>query len=222
MRRTVVVMFASLALVSAVVAGPNSGPPSHPPASGVSPYQPQTYGLCSAPQNPADYASSPVPVSEDACRYYQDFKSTSPTATYGSTCGGYAVTFGPSGALDPSLTNLNLTADWGDTALTAATCGDARIAAVGWGYRCKDAACKTGTWEVIGGPEQRKGTWNAIGKVCYTELGWTKSGIAYHTLSVDVIATQKQGAVFVKRRASATIDVWRNNGKCLQGSNVKK
>ena len=198
MRRTGVVALLVLAIVSEASA--KGGPPvvsPNPPGVGMGPVaQPikPTYGLCSGPQNPDALATSPIPVSEDNCRFYQTFKATSPTAKYGSSCGGYAVTFGPSGGLDHTLTDIMLSADWGDTPPTAATCADSRVAAVGWGYRCSDATCTTGAWEVIGGPSSRKGAWNAISQVCYLELGWSAGGTVYTTLSVDVIATQKQGA----------------------------
>ena len=64
--------------------------------------------------------------------------------------------------------------------------------------------------------------WDAAAKACFLEIGWTSAVHPYQTLNVDVIASQKQGSVYVKKRASASINRWRYDGQCIQGVIPKK
>jgi len=101
--RMTIVLWGILAVQVTAIAAPATGTTmsssEHLVPTGTVP-QSATYGLCSGPQNAEDFPSSPVQVVETTCDYTQEFHSTSPTASYGSTCGGFTVAFGPKG--DPT------------------------------------------------------------------------------------------------------------------------
>jgi hypothetical protein len=179
------------------------------------PVKAASYGLCNAPQNADAFPSSPVPVEPSKCHNSQKFSATSSTPSTGGSCGGFTVAFGPMGDLKPYLDGVTLAADWGDVALTAANCASARLAAVGWGARCTDDACTSAQWEKIGGPQQRKGTWNATNQKCYMPLTFASADKKYKTLNLDIIATVVENGQTVRKRAKGTITVRRGNGKCF-------
>jgi hypothetical protein len=175
-----------------------------------------TYGLCSGPQNADAFPSSPVPVQHNQCDNSQQFSATSSTPSTGGSCGGFTVAFGQLGDLKPYLNKVMLTAAWGDVPLTATNCASARLAAVGWGERCSDEDCTSAQWEKLGGPQQRKGTWNATKQACNPGVviffGVAKE--KYKTLNLDIITTVVENGKTVRQRAKGTIKVWRGNGKC--------
>ena len=174
-----------------------------------------TSELCNAPQNADDFPSSPVPIQEGKCEIYQEFKSISPNANYGGSCGGFTVAFGPKGDLKLAMKRYRLRADWGDTGPTPALCAGARVTAAAWGYRCDDTDCTAGAWERIGTAKSRNGSWSRPDKRCVLELTFLASNKTYQTLNVDVIASQKQGGTTERRRAKASIYAERGNGKCV-------
>jgi hypothetical protein len=175
-----------------------------------------TYGLCSGPQNADAFPSSPVPVEHGKCENSQKFSATSDGPSTGGSCGGFTVAFGPMGDLKPYLNKVMLTAAWGDRPLTAANCASARLAAVGWGERCGNDDCTSAQWEKLGGPQQRKGTWNTTKQACYLGVviffGVAKE--KYKTLNLDIITTVVEAGKTVRKRAKGTINVQRGNGKC--------
>ena len=173
-----------------------------------------TYGLCDAPQNADDFASSPVPVTAGKCENTQQFSSTSVQPSTGGACGGYTVAFGPLGDLKPFLDHVNLIADWGDAPLTEAQCAKARVAAIGWGARCTNAACTEAEWQKLGDPKQHVGFWNSNSKVCYIGVNFVSAETKFRTLNIDVIATLDQNGTMVRKRAKGTIIASHPNGKC--------
>jgi hypothetical protein len=173
-----------------------------------------TYGLCDAPQNADDFASSPVSVTAGKCDNTQQFSSTSVQPSTGGACGGYTVAFGPLGDLKPFLDRGNLIADWGDAPLTGAQCAKARVAAIGWGARCINAACTEAEWQKLGDAKQRAGTWNPNSKVCYICTNFYSSDTKFRTLNLDIIATLDQNGTLVRKRAKGTIIASHPNGKC--------
>jgi hypothetical protein len=176
-----------------------------------------TYGLCIAPQNADAFASSPVPVLEDQCSYHQRFEATSAGPSHGSSCGGFTVAFGPLGDLkrDAPWSRYEVRASWGDTPLGQAECAAARISAVAWGARCSTPECPEATWEKLGGPQSKKGTWQPGGKACALELVFFgKPESIYKTINVDVITTLAQGGQTTRKRAFASIRASRGNGNC--------
>jgi hypothetical protein len=195
------------------------GSPTETPLPDVEkqpPTKPVTYGLCDAPQNADAFPSSPVRVVPGTCQNSQQFTATSPGPSTGGNCGGFTVAFGPMGDLKPYLNHsIILRADWGDTALTAATCAQAKVAAVAWGARCTDKLCTTAEWEKIGGPKQRTGTWNTTSGTCYISVQFNSSDKEFKTLNIDVIATLPAGGQTVRKRAKGYIYVSQPNGKCL-------
>ena len=106
-------------------------------------------------------------------------------------------------------------AEWGDTALTAANCAKAKVAAIGWGARCTNDACTTAEWQKIGGPKQKTGTWNATSNTCDTLIQFNSSDKKFKTLNIDIIATLPEGVHTVRKRAKGFIYVSHPNGKCL-------
>jgi hypothetical protein len=222
MRTTASVLLGAIAFHSIALSAPTAGTelvPTEQPQVGVR-QQPQmaTYGLCDGPQPADDFPSNPVPVSENRCELFQEFKATSPNANYGSSCGGFTVSFGPMGDLRHNWTRYSLKAGWGDAPLTAANCATARLAAIAWGYRCDNADCSVGAWERIGTPRSRAGTWNATSQICSLEVAFAAADKVYNTLSIDVIATQAQGQSTVRKRAKGSIVASRGNGKCYSSS----
>jgi hypothetical protein len=160
---SVCAVVASMNFNASALAEPVKGQVSttaRPPADITKPAPKPTYDLCNLPQNPAAFPSSPVPVEQDQCSYFQHFSAMSNTPTTGGSCGGFTIVFGQTGDLKPHLDRVSMKAEWGDLALTAANCANARIAAVAWGERCSDDACTSVQWEKIGGPQQGKGHWN--------------------------------------------------------------
>ncbi len=151
---------------------------------------------------------------ETTCDHTQEFHATSPTASYGSTCGGFTVAFGPKGDLKRNRRYLWLSANWGDTPLTQANCAGAHLAAAAWGYLCANAACTSGAWERISPARTAHGTWNTVSNVCYLGIGANTGNKNYSTVDIDVIATQGQGRTAVRKRASASIHNMQPNGKC--------
>lgn len=207
------------ALLAAPTVGSGALSSERPQLSETAPPPVLTYGLCNAPQNADDFASSPVAVQEDSCNYFQEFQATSPNTNYGSSCGGFTVAFGPIGDLKLNWKRYHLKAMWGDAPPTQANCALSRLAAVAWGWRCDDAACTTGAWERIGNPKSQKGTWNTTSQVCYIDIGFVAPlDRVYKTLNVDVIASQTQGQTTVRRRAKGWIHASRGNGKCFSAT----
>ena len=182
------------------------------------PYSAATYGLCSAPQNADDFASSPVPVETTRCEFIQRFSATSASPSSGASCGGYTVAFGPMGDLKRNMKSVTLTAAWGDAPLTATTCTSARLSAVAWGYRCDNDACSAGAWERIGTPRSVPGTWSANSQSCSLPLSLGGAGHSYSTLNIDVIGSVTQNGNPVRKRARATIEARRGNGQCYSAS----
>jgi hypothetical protein len=86
---------------------------------------------------------------------------------------------------------------------------------VGWGARCSDDACTSAQWEKIGGPQQRKGTWNATSQVCYVPITFASGSKKYKTLNLDIIATVVENGQTLRKRAKGTIMVRRGNGHCV-------
>ena len=105
--------------------------------------------------------------------------------------------------------------------MTATTCASAHLAFAGWGYRCDNAASSVGAWERIGVAQGRKGTWSTAGQVCLLALGANAVSKDYKTLTIDVIATQGQGASAACKRASAKIYAQRGNGKCFSTTRTR-
>lgn len=173
-----------------------------------------TYGLCSGPTNADAFPSSPVPVVEGQCERSQEFKSISPSDSYGASCGGYTIAFGPMGELRRTWKRRTLKAQWVGEPLTATTCPKARISAVAWGYRCDNEACSAGAWERIGKPTSRKGTWNAQSKTCYIDVGLSAPAKDFSTLNIDAIASLTQGGQTQRVRVGASIRGYGPNGKC--------
>jgi len=139
----------------------------HPLGTTPAPQPAATYGLCSGPQNADAFPSSPVPNVETQCEFTQQFHSTSPNASYGGSCGGYTVAFGPQGDLKRKRKYLWLKGEWADAQLTTqAACTAAHIAAASWGYLCTNAACTTGAWERIGTASSKTGYWNTNTNTC--------------------------------------------------------
>lgn len=211
-------LFALALACAAAGAAPDKGlSPGERPAGGAQrPPLKITHGLCDGPSNAEAFPSSPVATVEGQCENVQEFKSTSPTASYGSdTCGGYTAAFGPQGQLKPTWKKRMLRAAWAGPALTAATCGKSRIAAIAWGWRCSDAACSSGTWEKLGGPLSNLGKWNGVSKTCnIAAIFWAPQANTYATLSIDAIATQHDGSQWVRQRVAMTIRGESPNGKC--------
>ena len=210
----------AIVLPIASVAAP-PGPPTESPVTdvGTAPQPAATYGLCGAPQNADAFPSNPVAVYHGKCDNTQQFTATSPGPSTGGTCGGFTVAFGPMGDLKPSLNHsIILRAEWGDTALTAANCAQAKVAAVGWGARCTNDACTTAEWEKIGGPKQVKGTWNTTSNKCSTQVQFNSSDKKFKTLNIDVIATLPEGGKTVRKRAKGFIYVSHPNGKCFSAT----
>ncbi len=204
------------------LAAPNDGAP---PAAGqrVPPKQQLpdalvNFGLCSGPTNAAAFPSSPVPVVNGQCDWYQEFKSVSPDANYGGTCGGYTTAFGPQGDLKLNWKRSWLRARWVAEPLTSANCSAARIAAVAWGYRCNDTTCGSGQWEPLGVPTSRKGQWSATNKVCSIHVDFFAGEKIWQTLSIDAIATLTQDGKTVRRPVGATIQGTRPNAQCPEGT----
>jgi hypothetical protein len=209
--------WALLAVPLAALGAPSTGTLSsseHPLGAGTAPLPAATYGLCSGPQNADDFPSSPVPNVETQCEFTQQFHSTSPNASYGGSCGGYTVAFGPKGDLKRKRKYLWLKGEWGDVPLTQANCTTAHIAAASWGYLCTNAACTTGAWERIGAASTKKGFWNTTSQICYVAVQANTGNKDYQTVSIDIIATQGQGRTAVRRRAKASIYNVQPNGKC--------
>lgn len=187
---------------------------ARPQSDKTKPLPPATYGLCDAPQNADDFPSSPVPVEEDKCSHFQQFSVSSNTPSTGGSCGGFTVVFGPKGDLRPNLHRVDMKAEWGDVALTAANCANARVAAVAWGERCSDDDCTSAKWEKFGGPKQGKGTWNTTSQVCYVGVWLSSINKKYKTLNLDIITTLIENGKPVRKRAKGTIRVHIGNGKC--------
>ena len=216
---------AALAAVHAVTAAapvtgagteqPHAQPGGAPPAAA-------TYGLCAAPQNADAFPSQPVPVQKRPCEDYQRFESTSPGPSTGGTCGGYTVAFGPMGDLKRYWARYNLRAYWADTTPTAATCGSSYLAATAWGWRCDNADCSAGAWELIHAPYRRQGSWNVNSNTCYTDVSFTTSGKVYKTLNIDIIGTQGTAANAPRKRVRGVIDVSRGNGTCASASTAAR
>ncbi len=210
----------TIVLPIASLAAPPGAPTETPlPDVGTAPQPPKAmYGLCSGPQNADAFPSSPVAVEAGPCHNAQQYTATSPGPSTGGSCGGFTVAFGPMGDLKPSLNHsIKLRAEWGDTALTAANCTKAKVAAVGWGARCTNDACTTAEWEKIGGPKQKTGTWNATSNTCDTLIQFNSSDKKFKTLNIDIIATLPEGVHTVRKRAKGFISVSHPNGKCLSG-----
>jgi len=210
----------TIVLPIASLAAPMGSPTETPlPDVEKQPPPPATYGLCNAPQNADAFPSSPVRVVPGTCHNTQQYTATSPGPSTGGSCGGFTVAFGPMGDLNPNLNHsITLRAEWGDTALTAANCAKAKVAAVGWGARCTNDACTTAEWEKIGGPKQKTGTWNTTSNTCYTLVQFNSSDKKFKTLNVDIIATLPEGGKTVRKRAKGFIYVSHPNGKCLSTS----
>lgn len=186
---------------------------------GVPPPTLSTFGLCTGPQNALDFPSSPVPVTEDSCHYRQRFSATSvgPSNAPGS-CGGYSVSFGPMGDLRRDMKTARLTAEWGDSPITSASaCSTARLAAVGWGYRCDNDSCSQGAWEKIELQRQVEGSWSSSSQTCTLRIPIAGADNRYKTLNLDIIASQMVNNSRVRKRAKGTIEVERGNGKCVSG-----
>ena len=208
----------TIVLPIASLAGPPGAPTETPlPDVGTQPQPPAvTYGLCSGPTNADAFPSSPVLVLAGPCQNSQQYTATSPGPSTGGSCGGFTVAFGPMGDLKPSLNHsIILRADWGDTALTAANCAKAKVAAIGWGARCTNRTCTTAEWEKIGGPKQKTGTWNATNNTCSTLVQFNSSDKKFKTLNIDIIATLPEGGQTVRKGAKGFIHVSHPNGKCL-------
>ena len=109
---------------------------------------------------------------------------------------------------------MNLIADWGDAPLTEAQCAKARVAAIGWGARCTNAARTEAEWQKLGDPKQRFGIWNPNSKVCYISTNFYSSETKFRTLNLDIIATLDQNGTLVRKRAKGTIIASHPNGKC--------
>ena len=215
--RITLVSCALLAVPLVAVGAPSTAKLSsseHPVAVDTAPQPAATYGLCSGPQNADDFPSSPVPSVETQCEYTQQFHSTSPNASYGGSCGGYTVAFGPKGDLKRKRKYLWLRGEWADVPLTQANCTSAHIAAASWGYRCTNAACTTGAWERIGAASSKKGFWNTTSQVCYLSVQANTGNKDYQTVSIDIIGTQGQGQSAVRKRVKASIYNVHPNGKC--------
>lgn len=220
----VMASMALMALAMPARAAPNEGAP---PAAGERvPPKPKlpdalvNFGLCSGLTNPAVFPTAPVPVVNGQCSWYQQFKSASPDAHYGGTCGGYTTAFGPQGDLKLDWKSSGLYAHWAGEPLTAANCSAARIAAVAWGYRCSDTTCSSGQWERIGKPTLRKGQWSATNKVCVIQVDFHAGGKVWQTLSIDAIATLMKDGKAVRQPVGATIQVSRPNAQCKEGTDT--
>jgi hypothetical protein len=179
-----------------------------------------TFGLCTGPQNALDFASSPVPVTEDRCNFRQRFSATSvaPSNAPGS-CGGYSVAFGAMGDLKRDMKTVRLTAEWGDAPIASANaCASAQLAAVAWGYRCDNDGCTQGGWEKIELQRQTQGSWSASSQSCTLRLAFGGADKRYKTLNLDVITSQMVNGNRIRKRAKGTIEVERGNGQCFSGS----
>jgi hypothetical protein len=182
------------------------------------------YGFCSGRQNPHAYASKPVKILLENCNSMsQSFTATSPGPSNGhnNTCGGYAVTFGPIGHLNPNLHEITMVAEWGDQPLTTEqACGKARVTALGWAERCVDAACSGTVWDKIdGGPKRRHGKWDAATSKCTVELKFTSQNVNYKTLSIDTITEYLVGNEYVRKKAKGTI-IAAKRGECINATVV--
>lgn len=213
------------AAVVPVAAGPGNhvglAPGERPQATAAGPRPTlATFGLCTAPQNADDFASTPVPQVQTRCEYTQTFSARSVDPSYGgATCGGYTVAFGPMGDLKTNMKSVSLTAEWGDTPIaSAAACASARIAAVAWGYRCDNDACSEGGWDKIEIQRQTSGTWSSTSQSCTVRLSFGGADSRYNTLNLDVIATQVVNGSTVRKRARGTIEARRGNGQCFSAS----
>ncbi len=173
-----------------------------------------SFGLCDAVQNADDLPTQPVPVQEDTCNFYQRFEANSVGPSNGGSCGGYTVAFGPMGDLKLNWKRYRIDATWGDTPLTQAQCGQERLAAVAWGARCLNDACSDTQWEKIGTPRSKAGTWSTNQGRCVLSHQFSNGDKHYKTLSVDIIASLKEGAQTVRKRAHAVIRAERGNAKC--------
>jgi hypothetical protein len=214
-------LVAAVAFAAAASAAPSTGVGTeqpHPQPGGAPP-QPATFGLCNAPQNADAFPSQPVPVKTRPCEDYQRFEATSPGPSTGSSCGGYTVAFGPMGDLKHYWKRYNLRANWADAPPTAATCGNTYVAATAWGWRCDNADCSAGDWELIHAPYRRQGTWNSVSNVCYTDISWVAPlGKVYKTLTLDIIGTVGTAANAPRKRVHGIIDASRGNGTCASAS----
>ena len=219
MRNACLVAIAIVFPVAAVAAPPGNPTESPLVDVGTAPLPAVTYGLCSGPQNADAFPSRPVAVEYGKCHDTQQFTATSLGPSTGGSCGGFTVAFGPMGDLKPSLNHsIILRAEWGDTALTAANCTKAKVAAVGWGARCTNDACTTAEWQKIGGPKQKKGTWDATSNTCSTLVQFGSSDKKFKTLNIDIIATLPEGGQTVRKRAKGFIYASNPNGKCLSAT----
>ena len=216
--RIPLVSWALLAVPLVALGAPSTGTLSsseHPLGTTPAPQPAATYGLCSGPQNADDFPSRPVPNVETQCEFTQQFHSTSPNASYGGSCGGYTVAFGPQGDLKRKRKYLWLKGEWADAPLTnQAACTAAHIAAASWGYLCTNAACTTGAWERIGTAGSKTGYWHANTNTCTVAIQANTGSKDYATVSIDIIGTQGQGASAVKKRVKASIYNKHPNGKC--------
>jgi hypothetical protein len=176
-----------------------------------------SFGLCDAPQNADDLPTSPVPVQEDSCAFYQTYEATSAGPSHGGSCGGYTVAFGPMGDLKTNWKRYTLRASYGE-ALTQAQCTNARLAAVAWGVRCLNDDCSSTQWERIGTPLSKKGTWYSNQNRCALEHQFIDVQHRYTVLNIDAIASLQEGGQSVRKRAHAFIRAERGNGKCFSAS----
>jgi hypothetical protein len=217
--RAGIVFWTALVVSLAAAAAPQTGSvlssSEHPVSAGPAP-QIATYGLCSGPQNAEAFPSRPVPDIETQCEFTQQYQATSPNASYGGSCGGYTVAFGPQGDLKRKRKYLWLVAEWGDAPLTQANCASAHLAAAAWGYLCSNAACSSGAWERIGTAKTAHGNWNTVSQVCYLSINANVGPTPkdYSTVNIDVIASQGSGSAAVRKRAKASIYNKQPNGKC--------
>ena len=67
----------------------------------------------------------------------------------------------------------------------------------------------------IGGPQRRKGTWNATSQVCYVPVTFASGDKKYKALNLDIIASMVENGQTVRKRAKGTIMVRRGNGQCF-------
>ena len=152
MRRSIVswsALVVSVAASAAPLTGTGLSSSEQPVATGAAPFV-ATYGLCSQPKNADAFPSRPVPDIETQCHHTQEYHATASSPTLGGSCGGFTIAFGAQGDLRRKWKSLWLTAKWGDTPPTQATCANSYLAAAAWGYLCANAACTSGAWERIG------------------------------------------------------------------------
>jgi hypothetical protein len=169
--------------------------------------------VCSGPKNADAFPSSPVPVQESLCHYYQTYTATSPTVNYDSDC-GYTVAFGPMGDLKRPQDGYLLEADWGDVPPTQADCASSHTAGTAWGYRCDNRHCLHGDWEQIGKWQTHTGSWNSVSNKCYLGVSFVAGATDYQTVQVQVRAYSGSGANKQQKRAKGYIYVYRHTGHC--------